>query len=92
MATFLKIISGNDIKHGSAVTFTNQRGDSEILSPGVSLNGIHHSGVIEDRMDVYRFYSGDESGLQSTATYTVAASADDGKASTAYKSSSSNST
>ena len=92
MATFRKIISGNNIKHGSAVTFTNQLGGSEIIPAAVSLNGIHHSGVIESRMDVYRFYTGDESGLQSTNTYTIATGADDGKAAKRGTSSTSNTT
>lgn len=80
MTVFKKAIPANDIKHGSAVTFTNQLGASEIIDASVSLNGIHHSGVIEDRMKLYRFYSGDSNGLQSTNTYTIAAGADDGRA------------
>ncbi len=95
MTVFKKVISGNDIKHGSAITFTNQLGVSEIIDSNVSLNGIHHSGVIEDRMKLYRFYSGDENGLtppETTTTYTIATGADDGMANTSYKTSSSNST
>ena len=92
MTVFKKVVPANDIKHGSAVTFTNQLGVSEIIDSNISLNGIHHSGVIEDRMKLYRFYNGDSNGLQTTTTYTIATGADDGMAASSYKSSSSNST
>ena len=61
MTVFKKVIPSNDIKHGSAVTFTNQAGESEISNATVSLNGIHHSGVIEDRNKAVRYYTGDSS-------------------------------
>ena len=59
---FEKIISGNDIRHGSSVFSTDQLGNSEVVPVSVSLNGVHHSSVIEDRMKLYRFYSGDDDG------------------------------
>ena len=61
MTVFKKVIPANDIKHGSTVTFTNQAGESEISNATVSLNGIHHSGVIEDRNKAVRYYTGDSS-------------------------------
>ena len=61
MTVFKKVIPANDIKHGSTVTFTNQLGESEISNATVSLNGIHHSGVIEDRNKAVRYYTGDSS-------------------------------
>ena len=61
MTVFKKVIPSNDIKHGSVVTFTNQAGESEISNATVSLNGIHHSGVIEDRNKAVRYYTGDSS-------------------------------
>ena len=61
MTVFKKVIPANDIKHGSSVTFTNQVGESEVSNAIISLNGIHHSGVIEDRNKATRYYTGDSS-------------------------------
>ena len=84
---FEKIISGNDIRHGSSVFSTDQLGNSEVVPVSVSLDGVHHSSILENRMKLHRFYSGDENGLtppETTTTYTVAANGDDGVGSTGY--------
>lgn len=85
-----KVISANDVKHGNVITHVNKKGTITTLAPPLlrSSTGLN----LDARFDNPRFYGGDSNGLQTTTTYTVAASADDGKASTAYKSSSSNST
>ena len=91
MTVFKKVIPSNDIKHGSVVTFTNQAGESEISNATVSLNGIHHSGVIEDRNKAVRYYTGDSStdgggGGPTTVTCFTANPYDDGywRTSTSY--------
>ena len=88
-----KIIGGNDIKQGSVISHVDMLGSPETIAYALELNQqVSNSGVIADRMKVYRFYSGDSNGLQSTTTYTIAAGADDGKASDVQSSASTNST
>jgi len=59
---FKKVISDNDIRHGSSVFSTDQRGNSEIIPANVSFNGIHNSGVIGERMKLSWYYTGDQTG------------------------------
>ena len=75
-----KIIGGNAIKQGTTISHVDAIGGIDSFASALSNGGVNNSGVIVDRMKVYRFYSGDSNGLQSTATYTVAAGADDGRA------------
>ena len=75
-----RIIGANPFKHGSIISNVNTLGSSQIVNAELTYDDVLVSGVIDSRMKLYRFYSGDETGLQSTATYTIAAGADDGKA------------
>ena len=62
-----RIVEGNAIKQGSAITYTTVAGSSEILDASQANNAIENSGIfVGDRMKLYRFYSGDSNGLQST--------------------------
>ena len=76
-----RIVEGNSIKQGSAITYTTVGGSSEILDASQANNAIENSGIfVGNRGKVYRFYTGDSNGLQTTTTYTIAAGADDGQA------------
>ena len=86
-----RIIGANPFKHGSIISNVNTLGFSQIVNAELTHDDVLVSGIIDSRMKLYRFYSGDSNGLQSTATYTVAAGADDGRA-TKNSSSTSNTT
>jgi len=75
-----KIIGANEIKQGTIISHVDRAGGIDSIASALSNGGVNNSGVIVDRMKVYRFYSGDSNGLQSTNTYTIAAGADDGRA------------
>ena len=75
-----KIIGANEIKQGTIISHVDRAGGIDSIASALSNGGVNNSGVIVDRMKVYRFYSGDSDGLQSTTTYTIAAGADDGRA------------
>ena len=85
-----RIIGANPFKHGSIISNVNTLGSSQIVNAELTYDDVLVSGVIDSRMKLYRFYSGDETGLQSTTTYTIAAGADDGRARKGGSSSSSN--
>tara|TARA_R100000900_G_scaffold138171_1_gene117036 strand:+ start:408 stop:1217 length:810 start_codon:yes stop_codon:yes gene_type:complete len=87
-----KIIGGNAIKQGTTISHVDAVGGIDSFASALSNGGVNNSGVIVDRMKVYRFYSGDSNGLQSTTTYTISTGADDGKASDLQSSASTNST
>ena len=75
-----KIIGGNAIKQGTTISHVDAIGGIDSFASALSNGGVNNSGVIVDRMKVYRFYSGDSNGLQSTTTYTISTGADDGRA------------
>ena len=75
-----KIIDGNDIKQGTTISHVDAIGGIDSFASALSNGGVNNSGVIVDRMKLYRFYSGDSNGLQSTTTYTISTGADDGRA------------
>jgi len=91
-----RIIEANTIKQGSAITYTTAAGSSEILNASQANNAIENSGIfVGSRMKLNRYYSGDAAGGSSgptAVTYTIAAGADDGKASDLQSSASTNST
>ena len=87
-----KIIGANEIKQGTIISHVDRAGGIDSIASALSNGGVNNSGVIVDRMKVYRFYSGDSNGLQSTTTYTISTGADDGKASDLQSSASTNST
>ena len=71
-----KIISANDIRNGIALSHVKKKGETKTLSATIIDSG---TGLdLDSRFDNPRFYRGDSDGLQTTATYTIAASADDG--------------
>tara|TARA_Y100000593_G_C4225820_1_gene294386 strand:+ start:80 stop:871 length:792 start_codon:yes stop_codon:yes gene_type:complete len=71
-----KIISANDIRNGIALSHVTKKGETKTLTPTIIDSG---TGLdLDSRFDNPRFYRGDSNGLQTTATYTIAASADDG--------------
>ena len=73
-----KAISANDVKNGNAVSHVTRGGIIKTLSPPITNSSTGYD--MDGRFDNPRFYGGDSDGLQSTATYTVAAGADDGAA------------
>ena len=75
-----RIIGANPFKHGSIISNVNTLGSSQIVNAELTYDDVLVSGVIDSRMKLYRFYSGDETGLQSTTTYTISTGADDGRA------------
>ena len=85
-----KVISANDVKNGQLVSYVTKNGTMQTYALGDanSVTGMD----LDTRFDNPRFYGGDSNGLQSTTTYTIAAGADDGKASDLQSSSSTNST
>jgi len=91
-----KIIPANIFKHGTLISHTDKSGNSNSIDSSLSYDDISMSGVIDGRMKLYRFYSGDENGLtpptppETTTTYTIATGADDGKAQTSYRTSTTN--
>ena len=85
-----KAISANDVKNGNAVSHVTRGGIIKTLSPPITNSSTGYD--MDGRFDNPRFYRGDSDGLQSTATYTIAAGADDGTAADQGSSSSTNST
>ena len=73
-----KAISANDVKNGNAVSHVTRGGIIKTLSPPITNSSTGYD--MDGRFDNPPFYGGDSDGLQSTATYTVAAGADDGAA------------
>ena len=88
-----KIISGNNVKHGTIVTHVTKKGETKTSSPVVDtlISSAYKGRDLDDKFDNPRMFTGDSDGLQATTTYTIAAGADDGAA-RRNTSSSSNST
>ena len=76
-----KIIGGNDIKQGSIISHVDTVGGIDSIAAALSNGGVNNSGVIVDRMKVYRFYSGDSNGLTAPVvetTYLLGSDNDEG--------------
>ena len=75
-----RIVEGNSIKQGSAITYTTVAGSSEILDASQANNVIENSGIfVGDRMKFNRYYSGDAAGGSTTVTYSITETSDDGR-------------
>ena len=75
-----RIVEGNSIKQGSAITYTTVAGSSEILDASQANNAIENSGIfVGDRMKLNRYYSGDAAGGSTTVTYGITEGGDDGR-------------
>ena len=77
-----RIVEGNSIKQGSAITYTTVTGSSEILDASQANNAIENSGIfVGDRMKLNRYYSGDAAGGSTTVTvtYSIIDTNDDGR-------------
>ena len=75
-----RIVEGNSIKQGSAITYTTVAGASEILDASQANNVIENSGIfVGDRMKFNRYYSGDAAGGSTTVTYSITETSDDGR-------------
>ena len=92
MAYIQKIITANNIVNGSAVTHKTRKGDIQSVNPEITRNSLDFNTDVDSRFDNPRMFTGDSNGLISVNTYTIAAGADDGKASDLQTSSSTNST
>ena len=77
-----KIISGNNVKHGTIVTHVTKKGETKTLSPVVDtlISSAYKGRDLDDKFDNPRMFTGDSDGLQATTTYTISTGADDGKA------------
>lgn len=75
-----KIISGNNVKHGTIVTHVTKRGETKTLSPVVDtlISSAYKGRDLDDKFDNPRIFTGDSNGLQTTVTYSITAGADDG--------------
>ena len=74
-----RVIEGNAIKQGSAITYTTVAGSSEILDSSQANNAIENSGIfVGDRMKLNRYYSGDAAGGSTTVSYSIIDTNDDG--------------
>jgi len=80
MAYIQKIITANNIVNGSAVTHKTRKGDIQSVNPEITRNSLDFNTDVDSRFDNPRMFTGDSDGLQTTATYTIAAAADDGRA------------
>ena len=75
-----RIVEGNSIKQGSAITYTTVAGSSEILDASQANNAIENSGIfVGDRIKFNRYYSGDAAGGSTTVTYSITETSDDGR-------------
>ena len=77
-----KIISGNNVKHGTMVTHVTKKGETKTLSPVVDtlISSAYKGRDLDDKFDNPRMFTGDSDGLQTTTTYTISTGADDGYA------------
>ena len=74
-----KIIPANDFKHGTAMPYVDKSGNSQSIDSDLSYDYIIMSGVIDSRMKLNRYYSGDAAGGSTTVTYGITEGGDDGR-------------
>ena len=72
-----RIIGANPFKHGGIISNVNMLGSSQIVNAELTYDDVLVSGVIDSRMKLNRYYSGDEAG-STTVTYSITEGADDG--------------